>query len=231
MFVLIHSPLVGPYTWEAVATSMRGMGETPVVPELRSPFGIEGRYWERHVESVARAVDGVGSDTPVVLVAHSGAGCLLPALCAHLGDRACACILADAGLFHPGSSRFGTFEDAAVLDQFRASAREGMLLPPWGEADLRPLIPDDAVRLAFLADIEPMALRVYEEPMPPLDIPDGMQRGYLLFSTAYRFHFERAKLLGWHTREFRGGHFEMLRRPEPVATALVELADALLAER
>lgn len=228
VFVLIHSPLVGPYTWAPVATRLRGVGETPIVPELRSPIGIAGSYWEHHVESIMRVVDGVAADSRLVLVAHSGAGCLLSAVCARVGHRVAACILADAGLPHPGNSRFETFEDAAAVQQFRASAHDGMLLPPWAEADLRPLIPDDAVRRAFFADIQPTALAVYEERMPAIEVPAGVLCGYLLFSPAYRSHFERAERLGWRTKELRGGHFEMLRRPEAVAAALVELSDSLI---
>jgi pimeloyl-ACP methyl ester carboxylesterase len=226
-FVLIHSPLVGPYTWQRVATELREGGERVVVPELRSARRTEGHYWQSHVNAVVHSIAADDHPGQTVLVAYSGAGSLVPAILAQLGERVTGCILADAGLPHPGRSRFETFEDAAAVEQFRASARDGMLRPPWTEADLRPLIPDGGVRAAFFADIAPMAADVYEEAMPPIELPPAVRSAYLLFSEAYRSHFERARELGWSTAELSGGHFEMLARPDAVAGALRELASAM----
>src|SRR5690606_41519451 len=76
--VLIHSPLVGPFTWEPAAEVLRSRGIDARVPELANP--VAGPIWERHVHS---AVDGLGAiepDAPDVLAGHSGAGSLLTAI-------------------------------------------------------------------------------------------------------------------------------------------------------
>jgi predicted alpha/beta hydrolase family esterase len=41
--------------------------------------GVEPPFWLHHVDAIAASLQTVSVDSPVVLVAHSGAGPLLPA--------------------------------------------------------------------------------------------------------------------------------------------------------
>ena len=84
IFVLVHSPLVGPMTWTSVAKDLRASGQAAVVPALRSPKHIEGAYWERHAVAVVESLKALPPEAPVILVGHSGAGPLLPALASKL---------------------------------------------------------------------------------------------------------------------------------------------------
>ena len=77
--VLIHSPLLGPFSWSAVAAELRGAGgaaETPAFPRFST---LQGDLYPALVASLAASIDGAGR-APAVLVAHGGAGPLLPAL-------------------------------------------------------------------------------------------------------------------------------------------------------
>src|SRR5260370_24005884 len=72
--VLVHSPLVGPQTWEPVAAEFRALGYDAVVPDLTGTVAAGPPYHARQAEVVARSAAGRGA----VLVGHSGAGGLLP---------------------------------------------------------------------------------------------------------------------------------------------------------
>ena len=95
--VLVHSPLVGPATWDALAPALVECGYSVVVPDMTSTVTQGAPYWARQVDIVTRAVE-VG---PVVLIGHSGAGPLLPAM-ANASRQVAACLFLDAGLPTPG---------------------------------------------------------------------------------------------------------------------------------
>jgi hypothetical protein len=86
-FVLVHSPLVGASSWQLVAARLRGDGSDVIVPSLAGLASAPPPRWRFAVDAVAGAVRGSAA---VVLVGHSGAGPLLPAIVGGLGD-AVAC--------------------------------------------------------------------------------------------------------------------------------------------
>jgi Alpha/beta hydrolase family len=221
-FVLVHSPLVGPFTWRLVARELEAAGQIAIVPELRSPERIQGSYHVLHVESVRAAVEASAASGPFVLVAHSGAGPLLPAIGVALGHEVERSVFVDAGLPAPGRSRLDAFGDQAAAEAFRTNAREGLVMP-WPDAVLRTVILDDEVRASFAADVPRMPLAVYEEPLPAIPGWPDAPCGYLRFSDSYLAPFAEAMRLGWPTRQFAAGHFHMLEDPKGVARALVEL--------
>ncbi len=101
--VLVHSPLVGPYTWEAVADALRGRGTDVHLPELANP--TEGSFWLQHARSVAGQLDDLAEDSVLVLAGHSGAGALLSAIAWELKRPVSAYLFVDAGLPHGGEPR------------------------------------------------------------------------------------------------------------------------------
>jgi len=152
-FALIHSPLVGPVTWSAVADELSRRQVGVVVPDLGAPVETEtGRHWKRHVASAARAIASVPAAASVVLVGHSGAGALLPAIRDAM-DRACAgYIFVDAGLPSSNEPRKGTGGFARHLDEIHA---QGERFPDWSDEDLREALPVPAVRTALLRELRP----------------------------------------------------------------------------
>ena len=107
-YVLLHSPLVGPLTWSRVAEELRRRGEGVVLPTLTTDLTGEQPYWRQHVAQVARAVEDVG-DQPLVLVGHSGAGPLLPAVAAALDGPISTYLFVDCDLPQDGASRLDLF--------------------------------------------------------------------------------------------------------------------------
>ncbi len=169
-------------------------------------------------------MEASGHAGPFVVAGHSGAGQLLPAIGAALGHHVRRYLFVDAPLPAPGKSRLEAFGDSAGAEAFRQGARDG-LVQPWPDAVLRTVIPDDGVRAAFAADLQPMPLAVYEEPLPHVPGWPDAPCAYLRFSDAYIHAFVEALRLGWPARQFAAGHFHMLEDPKAVARALVELAD------
>src|SRR5206468_10612352 len=86
--LLVHSPLVGPLSWELTAARMRSNGQRVVVPSLVAVVDDGPPYYWKLAETAARALDAVGAGGPVVLVGHRGAGGLLPAIAQLVGDDA-----------------------------------------------------------------------------------------------------------------------------------------------
>jgi len=221
-FVLIHSPLVGPLTWMPVADELRQMDFAVVVPVLRTGMDTNPPYWKHHAGAVARGVEPVSPDHFLILVGHSGAGVLLPAV-RHTIDRPVAAyIFVDADIPRDGASRldlFGTPEEAA---QFRQAATGG-LLPAWSEEDLRGAIENAELRRRFVAELRLLPLAVYEEPLPVFAGWPDAPCGYLQFSPTYEAPAAHARQKGWPCIELDGGHFHMLAEPPAVANALIDL--------
>lgn len=230
-FVLVHSPLVGPATWALVARALTHRGADVVVPDLRSADqGLDDPpHWPRHARAVASAVEAALGKGPLVLVAHSGAGPLLPAVRQALGNPVAAYLFVDAGLPRNGLSRLELFEDSEAVRMFRASARGG-LLPPWTSEELREAIPNERVRDRFVAELRPLALSVYEEPLPVFEGWPDAPCGYIRFGAnpAYDAPWIEAEGAGWPVLRLPGEHFHMLVDPHGVADALAWLAERVL---
>src|SRR5437868_5068944 len=56
VFALLHSPLVGPFTWSLVAEHLRQRGVETAVPALDDVEGSPVPYWQQHAGAVARGL-------------------------------------------------------------------------------------------------------------------------------------------------------------------------------
>jgi pimeloyl-ACP methyl ester carboxylesterase len=226
LFVLIHSPLVGPSTWTQVAKALGGRGHRALVPALSSSPAGPRPYWRQHLDQIVDALSGIPRDTPLVLAGHSGGGMLLPLVRQETGRRVSAYIFVDAGIPQDGKSRLDLFESQEAAEGFRQAA-SGCFLPVWGDDDLRELIPDDGLRRDFIGELRPLPLEVYEEPIPVFaSWPDAPLR-YLRFghNPAYDADAARAARQGWPVETMQGGHFHTLVDWESVAEALIRMAN------
>jgi hypothetical protein len=226
-FVLLHSPLLGPLTWQAAAGELARRGHVVDAPAWPPLSGIAERFYGALADNVAATL--AASADKLVLVAHSGAGALLPAVADRLGGRVAGAIFADAILPHPGRSWFDT-APAEMRERLRAGALMGEL-PSWDEwwppGALERLVPDPDLREALVAELEPLPLAYFEEEAPSAPLP--APAAYLQLSGAYDDESQVAARSGWPLVRLPLHHLAMLTNPEPVAAALESLA-ARLAE-
>jgi pimeloyl-ACP methyl ester carboxylesterase len=225
-FVLLHSPLLGPLTWQATATVLGSRGHDAVAPAWPALSSIASGFYAALANGMAAELASSGD--AVVLVAHSGAGALLPVLAERLGERVAGLIFVDAILPHPGRSWFDT-APAEMREGLRTGALMGDL-PAWDEwwppGALERLVPDAALRDALVAELEPLPLVYFEEPAPVT--PPAPPSAFLQLSGAYDDESQVAARSGWPLMRLPLHHLAMLTNPEPVAAALESLAARLV---
>lgn len=173
--VLIPSPLCGPATWEPVAAALGRRGIAATIPPLRDGDPTLP-YWQQHTATAAEALTALPAAVAPLLVAHSGAGPLLPAIRQAWGRPVGGYLFADAGLPHPGLSRLDEMARTVPMlaAALRAELAGGGRYPTWDDDALRSLIPDPARRAATLAELRPRPLAFFAEALPTIpDWPDA----------------------------------------------------------
>lgn len=162
--VLLHSPLIGPTSWLAVADALERRGRVVVVPLLRSVAGA--RAPQREIaDTVQLATSHLQG--PIILVEHSGAGLLLSVIADALTAEVAALILVDS--FLPPAAGPVELAPTAFMDQLRSIATDGVL-PPWSRwfADdvMRELVHDEDLRAAFESEMPRLPLSYFESAVP-----------------------------------------------------------------
>jgi pimeloyl-ACP methyl ester carboxylesterase len=228
VFVLIHSPLVGPTSWLPVARELERRGRVAVVPSLLAVAEAPEPQW-RHVPAAVRVATSHVQQR-VVLVGHSGAGLLLPVIADALDVEVAGLVFVDSHLPpRAGSSPLGAPE---FMDQLRAMATDG-LLPAWsrwfGLDTMRELVPDERLRAALEAEMPRLPLSYFEASVP---VPGGWRArpcAYLRFSDEpYSESAAQARKRGWAVAQMPGaGHLAMASDPIGVTDALLDLERAV----
>jgi len=198
--------------------------ETPACPRFST---LQGDLYPELIAGLAGAIDGAGR-SPAVLVAHSGAGPLLPGLAARLQTPVAGLVFVDALFPHPGRSWFDT-APPDLRAHLRAGA-EGGLLPAWSgwwpPGALERLIPDAELRAGLLAELEPLPVDYFEEPAPEADLA-GAPCAYLQLSGAYEEDASRAVRQGWPVVRLPLSHLAIVTQPRAVASAIEALVAKL----
>lgn len=223
-FVLLHSPVLGPYSWRAVAEVLAGEGAAAQVVALPRLSSMDEGFYEALADAAAAQIATDGE--PAVLVAHSGAGALVPAVSQRRQDLAGA-IFVDAILPHPGRSWFDT-APADLRHHLRSGAMQGRL-PAWHEwwppGALQRLVPDEAGRSALIAELEPIPVAWFEAVAPAGEAP--AKSAYLKLSEAYEDEARAANRFGWPLVRLPMNHLAPVAQPGAVASALIGLAERL----
>ncbi len=219
---LVHSPVVGPLTWEHVAAALRERGTDVVVPTLEQNVALAEPFWKQHARAAGRALRDVPAESRLVLVGHSGAGLLLPAIREESERSISGYVFVDAGLPKDGETRMGS---GPFADYLRALYDGGGRYPDWTEDTLRE-IPDAELRRRLLAELRPQPRRYWEEPIPVFAGWPDAPCGYVRFAPnpAYDEDAAEARRRGWRYVELAGGHFHMLVQPDAVASAVLDVA-------
>lgn len=217
-FLLLHSPLVGPGTWEPVASLLGSRGHVVSTPDLRLA-SARAPYYAALQGIIAAAL----AAHPVeVIVAHSGAGALVSS--ALEGRR--GVILVDALLPHPGMSWMQT-APPALVERLTGMAEGGVLgaWNTWFPPDaIERLLPDRAVRSAFLDELTPLPLAYFEESAPDWPGLDWKRTAYLQLSDAYASEAAFVEQAGGRVRRRASHHLAMLTQADKVAGDLIALA-------
>lgn len=225
-FILLHSPLLGPLTWQAVAADLRGRGVRVQAPAWRPLAQIDGGFYRTLATDLAARVDEA-AEGAFTLVAHSGAGALIPALVSALSTPVAATILVDAILPHPGQCWLDTTPPGLRQDLTLGS--QGGELPSWDgwwpPGALERLVPDPGLRRALLAELAPLPLAYFEEIAPLGDLKGP--GAYLQLSGAYEDQAQAARALGWRARRLQLNHLSPLTAPREVAASILALGQDL----
>ena len=225
VFVLVHSPSVGPGTWTPVAERLRAQGATVVVPSLTG-VGVGGPpFWPRVAAAVGAAIAALPADGSVVLVAHSNAGLFVPVIVAEASRPVVGCLFVDATL--PARQGPTPVVPPEALGFLRARAVDG-LLPPWttwfDETEVAPMFPDAQVRAAVEAEQPRLPLSYYEQQIPVPAGWDAEPCGYLLFGPPYEQVANEAAARGWAVERLPGRHLHQLVDPGGVAERIAGMA-------
>ncbi len=147
--ILLHGAWQGAWVWDSLAPAMAAAGWAPVAPDLPGN-GADGRApgevtFEDHIAHVQTLI--LAADTPVRLVAHSGAGVLATALAERHPDRI-AGIVAICAMLLPSGVTFPEFSAPFVAAD---PAAQGIV--PWLEqAPGGTRVPPEFARAIFYHD-------------------------------------------------------------------------------
>ena len=224
IYTLIHSPLVGPLTWKPVAEEMRRRALETIVPVLTDSPASREPFWKQHAESVAETLARSPGNTRVTLVAHSGAGPLLPAIRQSIANPVNAYVFVDAGLPRNRATRLDLMksEDPKWTAQFQEYLESGGLFPNWTAEDLQEIIPDQSLRQQMMAEMRQRGLSFFTEPIPVFNEWPDAPCIYIQFSQPYEKPAAQARESGWPTYKLESGHFHMLADPDAVANLIDE---------
>jgi hypothetical protein len=221
--LFVHSPVVGPATWAETANILQRNGFRCVVPDLTKVVSLGPPFYQRLAAAAAHGVSDGGS---VVLIGHSAAGALIPAI-AEAVVAPVRAVFVDAQLPHPGLSWFDTAPQQ-LQQQLRGMAEDGVL-PPWNEwfpaRALEELMPDAPQRRRFLVEIPRLPLAFFEE-AAPVTRRLGRRWAYLRFSEAYDDAADEAERRGWWVARRDWDHLRMLTDPEAVADLITQAISA-----
>jgi hypothetical protein len=158
LFVLVHSPSVGPATW-AAAERLTERGWPAVVPSLLAVGEGGPPFWPRICAAVGDRLSGTETGEPVVLVAHSNAGVFIPVIRRSLAQPVACSIFVDASL--PAARGQTPMAGGEFLPFLRGLAGPDGRLPPWtdwwDEPEVEPMFPDPATREAVIGSGPPAA--------------------------------------------------------------------------
>ncbi|MFI6575989.1 alpha/beta hydrolase [Nocardiopsis sp. NPDC050513] len=225
IFVLVHSPAVGPSTWRPVAEHLTATGHRVRVPSLLHVGAGRPPFWPRVVDAVRDALRKVPVDHPVVLVAHSNAGMFLPVIRSGLDHPVTGSTFVDAALpARIGPTPVATPEFLEFLRPMAADGRLRRWTDWWDESDLAPMFTDPEVRRTVTEEQPTLPLSYYEQRIPVPAGWDDHPCSFVLFSPPYGDLAAEARARGWRVAHLPGAHLHQIIDPAGTARLLVELS-------
>ena len=222
--VLLHSPFVGPGTWRAIGPLLEACGFDVAVADFTADIAGPPPYYPRLVRTASASL---GRDAETLLVVHSGAGSLVPAIAA--SERVSGAIFVDALMPHPGQSWFETVPQS-LKSRIESLARDGRV-PPWHrwwpDGAIRSLFADEVAYTRFVSELREIPLAYLEERAPDCELPDDLAAAYLQLGPGNAAEASVAKRLGWPVKRLALHHLALLTHAEVVADGIADLAHAI----
>lgn len=220
--VLLGSPLLAPGSWAGLPDALEAADPATDVLDVPVPDDATPPYGQRYITAVIRAAAAAQPRPPLVLVAHSGAGALIPGIGRALRDagrRVGGYLFVDAGLpaigvpGRPNRLDLLRREDAEFAVTVEALLELGGQFPDW-------TMPGVTTR--------PRGKDFFEEPLPTgEDWPDA-PCGYLQTSGAYDASARQAQARHWPVvKTGADHHLPWLAAPAAVAQQVLSLVEAL----
>jgi hypothetical protein len=223
--VLVHSPYLGPLSWEPTATQLRAMGFAVDVPDLRSSL-LQKPSAAAFIAATRAAIQRQPA-AATALVGHSRSGPLLPTA-AHECEAVTALLYVDAPLPDPGRS----WADQATPERVAMMRRKaiGGRLPRWSDwwddhSVMEGLIRDPKLRAELIDEMPHVPSSFLDDRLPDL----GWQgkAGYLQLSAAYTAHADAAHDAGWPVERRALDHLAIVTAPTEVASAIASVLNVL----
>lgn len=227
-FVLLHSLLLGPRTWTPVAARLAALGAQTVVPSLIDVVNVDDPpFWPRVSATINESLSHLPQGQPIVLVAHSNAGLLVPAIVQAVRRPVVGCLFVDARLPpRDGSTPAASPERLAYLRTKVTRGRLPQWTTWWDEEEVATLFPDPQTRRAVSAEQPRLPISYYEQQIP---VPAGWDHrpcGYLLFAPPYDRMAQESRERGWDVAEVPGGHLHQLVDPDAVTARIAAMTAA-----
>lgn len=220
--LLIHPPLLAPVVFSRLAPLLQAGGHQVTVPDLREAIttGPVGAWWRRAVDVAATSMPQAQ-----VVLAHSGAGALVPPLIQRL-PQAAAVVLIDAVL--PPAA--GVHRTSPQVRAMVADLAVDGLLPAWTSwwppRELEAQVPDEEDRAALVEATPALPASLYDVDVPAPTGWEPASRSYLRLSPAYVAELEHAAERGWRVEHRDGNHLDVLTQASVVAAAVERLLPA-----
>ena len=219
--LVLPSPLLGPAAYGPFARALGSRGAPAAVAGL--PDGVL-----TPAAVLAGFVDQLTTSGASLVVAHSNAGYLVPALRAAV--PVAGVVFVDAALpSTPGGTTL--LAPAAFGELVAGLPRDDGLLPPWplwwDPADVVPLFPSRD----WLARVTDEAPRLPPSWFTtPVEVPAGWKErpaAYLGFGATYAEELTVAREAGWPVQVLDGHHLHLLSEPAATADAVLALGEQL----
>ncbi len=227
VFVLIHSPFLGPTSWLQVAQEFEHRGYCAVVPSLRGLADAAGAQWRYAVSAVRAATSG--TDAPLVLVAHGDACRMLPAIGRAVSREVLGLMFVDGCL--PPEVGPGRLASEKFVERVRSLIHDGAdPRASWFRHELpRGKAGDDAVRALMHERAPRLPLSYFHDRVPmPQDWTQGHCAYLCLSDETGGESAARARSYGWPVAAIRGAHhLSIVTDPEAVTAVLLDLAGVL----
>jgi len=226
--LLLHSPLVGSGTWRLLTPILRAHSHDVCVADFSPVMAGHGPYYAALIDTACALIDDPRN---MVLIAHSAAGVLIPAVVEQSG--AASAVFVDALLPHPGRSWLMTAPHS-LCSRLENLSRGGRV-PPWHlwwpKGAIESLFKKSGAFETFANELNDLPLAYFSEIAPPHALAPNFPGAYLQLSAGYEAESAIAERKGWPVRRLARHHLAMLTDPNQVADGLEELLQAIKSDR